>query len=255
MVTDIFLRNNLENSADLFTLAGLFEYIPNIYFFVKNEKSQFLHVNQNFAKLLGATQANEVIGKTDHDFFPRYLADEYLKEDLDVMQGTIQVIEKIWLVARSNKQLDWFFSTKLPVFNQKNTTSDFKPSGLIGYIRDCKKSKLGLDQDFVVKKITDFMLENYSQHLSVKELAKMSGLSVSQMNRRFHQAYQVGPKQFLLNVRLKAASHLLVTSDKPITCIVLDTGFFDQSHFSRHFRKTFGMSPNEYRNRYRGCET
>ena len=255
MDTEIFLRDNLENFTDKLVLAGLFEYIPNIYLYVKNDKSQFLHVNQNFAELLGVTRMEEVIGKTDHDFFPRHLADEYRKEDIGVIQGTIQVIEKIWLVSRPNKQLDWFFSTKLPVSGKKMDATGCESAGLVGYIRDCKKSKLGFDQDFVVKKATDFMFENYSQPVSVKELAKLCHLSVSQMNRRFHQACQMSPKQFLLNVRLKIASQLLATSDEPITSIVVDTGFFDQSHFSRYFRRSFGMSPNEYRNQYRGILT
>ena len=251
MDTNIFINDNLDNFADKLLFADLFEYIPNVYLYVKNINSQFLHINQNFAKLLGVNRLEDVIGKTDHDFFPRHLADEYRKEDIGVMQGTIQVIEKIWLVSRSNSKLDWFFSTKLPVPGKKNNANGTENAGLVGYIRDCKTSEFGSEQDFVAKKIADYLLGNYSRHISSKELAALSGLSVSQTDRRFRQAYQISPQQFLLSVRLKIASQLLATSDEPITSIVFDTGFFDQSHFSRFFRRNFGMSPNEYRNRYR----
>ncbi len=246
MSLDIFLSNSFQNCGNELVLAGLFEHIPNVYLFVKNAESQFLHVNRNFAKLLGANHLQDVVGKTDHDFFPRHLADEYRKEDIGVLQGTLNVVEKIWLVPRSNRRLDWFFSTKLPVRGRANPCQP-ESIGLVGYIRDCRESDLGSEQDFAIKKLADFILTNYSQHIPAKELAELAGLSVSQMNRRFHQAYQMSPQQFLLTVRLKIASQLLVITEDPITSIVWDTGFFDQSHFSRHFRRFYGMSPNQYR--------
>jgi len=252
MDTKIFVKENLENFAEKSLCADLFEYIPNVYLYIKNINRQFLHVNRNFAKLLGGNRLEDIIGKTDHDFFPRHLADEFRKEDIGVMQGTIQVIEKIWLVSRSNRKFDWFFSTKLPVPWKKSNANGIEYAGLVGYFRDCKKSEFGSEQDFVAKKVADHLLSNYSHHISSKELAILSGLSVSQMNRRFSQAYQISPQQFLLNVRLKIASQLLATTNEPITSIVFDTGFFDQSHFSRFFRRNFGMSPNEYRTQYRG---
>jgi len=250
MNTNIFPQDDLKNLEIGLALAGLFEHLPKTYLYVKNAKSQFLHVNQRFLKLLGANRLEDVLGKTDHDFFPRHLADEYRKEDLGVIQGTIKVVEKIWLVPRPNKKLDWFFSTKLPIFAPQNVLGDSQFVGLVGYIRDCKESDLGSEQDIVAKKVADFILENYSQHISSQELAKIASLSVSQMNRRFHQAYQVSPQQFLLSVRVKIASQLLATTEESITSIVADTGFFDQSHFSRYFRRSFDMSPNEFRNQY-----
>ena len=241
-----FLEKYLCQFSNPLVLSELFEYIPNIHLYVKNHSSQFLHVNRSFSTLLGADNLTEVIGKTDHNYFPCHLADDYLKEDRQVMNGSLRVIDQVWLVPRANRKLDWFFSTKLPAFDRQG-----KIVGLVGYIRDCYEGGLNPESDPSMKRVADDILAHYSNPFSASRLAKLVGLSVSQMNRRFSAAYQISPQQFLLNVRMKIASQLLATSDESIASIVFDTGFFDQSHFSKYFRRFFDMAPNEYRNKYR----
>ncbi|MDR1963812.1 MAG: AraC family transcriptional regulator [Planctomycetaceae bacterium] len=254
MDTKKFLENNLGQFSNEFHLAALFEYLPDIYLYVKNLQSQFLHVNKNFMTFLGASSLDEVIGRTDHDFFPRHLADDYRTEDIGVMQETLQVVDKVWLVPDHNKQLDWFFSTKLPLYGHENKQRKKPVAGLAGYIRNRYKSNLSLEYDSKMKNVTDYILSHYSEPISSKMLAEMAELSISQFDRRFRKVHQMSPQQFLLSVRMKIASQLLATSDTSIINIVLDTGFFDQSHFSKFFKRSFGMSPNNYRRKYFGIE-
>ncbi|WP_368737053.1 helix-turn-helix transcriptional regulator, partial [Klebsiella pneumoniae] len=46
---------------------------------------------------------------------------------------------------------------------------------------------------------------------------------------------------------LQEARRLLVTTDHSLSVIAMDTGFFDQSHFTKRFRKMTGMTPTQYR--------
>ena len=246
MDIEFFLKTNFSLIASRIPLAPLFEYLPNIHLYVKNAQSQFLHANTAFVRLLGASHLNEVIGKTDHNFFPKHLADNYRSEDIGVIEGTINVIDKMWLVPRVNRSLDWFFSTKLPLHGN----NPGEVVGLIGYIRDCQTSKLKPERHTHLNAVVDYILQNYSVSISTQVLADLVGLSVSQLNRRFNALYQMTPREFLLHVRLKIASQLLATTDESIANIATDTGFFDQSHFSKFFRYTFAMSPKEYRCKY-----
>jgi AraC-like DNA-binding protein len=82
-------------------------------------------------------------------------------------------------------------------------------------------------------------------------LARLVSLSISQLDRRFKQLFQLTPQQFLLRVRLNAACQLLTSTDQNILQIALSTGFYDQSYFTKHFRRQMGMTPSAYRRKYR----
>jgi AraC-like DNA-binding protein len=79
----------------------------------------------------------------------------------------------------------------------------------------------------------------------------MIGLSVSQFDRRFKKLYQMTPMQYVLRVRLNAASEAISTSDRSIAEIALACGFYDQSYFTKQFRRQFAETPSAYRERYR----
>lgn len=57
----------------------------------------------------------------------------------------------------------------------------------------------------------------------------------------------ITPNDFLRNVRLKHAAHLLSNTDMPINQIALSVGFQSPRYFSQYFNKMFGVTPSEYR--------
>jgi len=78
---------------------------------------------------------------------------------------------------------------------------------------------------------------------------------VSQFNRQFKKKFHTTPRSYLTSVRMNAACHLLVSSDLPISDIALQTGFYDQSHFSNQFLRHRDMSPSQYRRKYSAEKT
>ena len=58
------------------------------------------------------------------------------------------------------------------------------------------------------------------------------------------------PMQYVLRVRINAASEALTTSDRTIAEIAVACGFYDQSYFTKQFRRQFGHTPTAYRERY-----
>jgi len=77
----------------------LFDYLPDTYFYAKDREGRFMMVNQALAEMFGLRSAEEMLGKTDHDFSPRDLADQYVAEDHRVMDLGQPVVNQLWLVA------------------------------------------------------------------------------------------------------------------------------------------------------------
>jgi transcriptional regulator GlxA family with amidase domain len=81
-------------------------------------------------------------------------------------------------------------------------------------------------------------------------MARSAQLSVSQLQREFRRLLHMTPSDYLLRVRVLMARRRLEQTAEPIGAIALDTGFYDQSHFTRTFRTITGLRPLEYRRRF-----
>jgi AraC-like DNA-binding protein len=88
----------------------------------------------------------------------------------------------------------------------------------------------------------DFMHEFWNRNVSLDDLSRVSSMSASDVCRRFAAAYGLSPHRYQLVLRVtKGKSRLLAGSD--IADVAAETGFADQSHFGRHFKSIFGVTP------------
>lgn len=91
-----------------------------------------------------------------------------------------------------------------------------------------------------------FMEEHFSEHITLEELCKCSGLSKSTLLRAFTKTKGVTPYRYLQAIRVGKAKVLLEQGVFPIDAAI-QTGFSDQSHFSNFFNMFIGLSPAAYR--------
>ena len=122
--------------------------------------------------------------------------------------------------------------------------------GIAGVMRDLQKAESLIRPYREMDEAITFVLRHYDQPIEVTQLAELAHLSVSQFDRRFKRLYQMTPMQYVLRVRVNAASEALTTSDRSIAEIALACGFYDQSHFTKQFRRQFAQTPTAYRERY-----
>ncbi len=98
-----------------------------------------------------------------------------------------------------------------------------------------------------VQGVTDFIVAHFSQDISLEALAQQIGFSPYHFARLFRQTTGESPHQFVLRQRIEKARHLLTTTDMPLAHIALESGFANQSHFTRIFKRHLGLTPRAYR--------
>jgi AraC-like DNA-binding protein len=97
-----------------------------------------------------------------------------------------------------------------------------------------------------VKRAKEYIEANYAVNISLEDLAHITHLSPFHLNRVFSKASGLPPHAFQTQVRIAKARKLLAEG-KPISEVTYETGFADQSHFTRHFKRMFGITPSNFR--------
>jgi AraC-like DNA-binding protein len=96
-----------------------------------------------------------------------------------------------------------------------------------------------------VKKVQDYIVEHYDQNISLKTLSKLVNLSRFHLNRVFSEEIGMPPHAFQTQVRIAKAKQL-IKKGISLSNIATTTGFADQSHFNRHFKRLMKITPSEY---------
>lgn len=96
-----------------------------------------------------------------------------------------------------------------------------------------------------IKAACEFMRAHYAEDLSLSQLSRIACLSPFYFQRLFLKETGLSPHEYLVHFRLKKARELLIRGSS-IAGAAYDTGFVDQSHFSRAFKRFVGVTPGEY---------
>jgi AraC-like DNA-binding protein len=97
----------------------------------------------------------------------------------------------------------------------------------------------------VVLRVKDWLDTNSEQNVSIHTLAGLAGLSPYYLVRAFHRHVGIPPHKYQTIVRIHRARKLL-TSGAAISEVAYRTGFCDQSHLNRCFKRTLGVTPGKY---------
>jgi AraC-like DNA-binding protein len=99
----------------------------------------------------------------------------------------------------------------------------------------------------VTRRVCDYIEGHLDEKIRLDGLAALAGLSTDHFARAFHQSVGAPPHTYLLRRRLEQVEQMLRETHAPLSEIALATGFSDQSHLARHFRRWAGMSPRQVR--------
>ena len=111
-------------------MQALIENIPDTIYF-KDRRSSFTRINPAQAKLLGVSDPQEAIGKTDFDYFTPQHAKTAFEDEQELIRGKRSIVTKLEEIKRDDGSVKWLTSSKVPLKNQDNEII-----GIMGISRD-----------------------------------------------------------------------------------------------------------------------
>lgn len=92
-----------------------------------------------------------------------------------------------------------------------------------------------------------YICDHYAQDVTLEEVAASINMAPTYFSRQFKKVTSFGFKEYLIQIRVREATVLLLESDSPVTEIASRCGFNDSNYFCEVFKKVKGVSPRQYR--------
>ena len=236
----------------LLQLAGLFDYVEEVLAWVKDREGRYCWVNQafliNFALdgHRGSTQADtrDVLGKTDYDLSPAFLADQFRLDDEYVLAGK-PIVNRIEMVGQPGGSTVWNVTNKIPLVDLGGAVI-----GTAGMTRKLDSPGQAIAPGSEFGSILAYMRDHYQTTITNRQLARLAHMSVRSFERKFQASFHLTPQKYLKKLQIRMASRALMYTGQTLAEVAIGCGFSDQSHFTREFRRHFGRTPRDYRAHY-----
>lgn len=233
-------------------ILQLFEYLPNTYFYAKDSSHRYIGVNRPVLRdVFGLADESELLGKTDLDFQPPALAEAYHAEDRKVMKLQSPLPNQVWLVPHVIGTPKWYVSSKMPLIDEAQIHSQKRVVGIAGVMYPIETPEDQSTYFQELQPVIEYFDKHFTDEISMEEMAKKVNLSSTHFNHRFRKLLRVSPTEYILSRRIQEAQRLLTSTAKSIGEVGVAVGFYDQSHFTKRFRKVTGMTPLAYRKHFR----
>ncbi len=189
-----------------------------------------------------------------------FIPDKFISEVIKTKATPLKVVQKSYnpvISIKNNEAVKSFFDSMLAYFNSARQPDaailDLKFRELILTIADNPVNTELLSYLSAVANqpkthsLQQVMEENFCFNLKLEGFASLSARSLSTFKRDFKLLYKTTPAKWLLEKRLSHSRHLLSNLGKTVSEASFESGFENNSHFSRAFSKRFGVSPSELR--------
>ena len=232
--------------SEPFTGETLFDCLADLVFFIKNNRGEYVVVNQTLVERCGRRDKRELIGRRADEIFPSPLGQNYRAQDERVLRNGETIRDQLELHFYSSGGQGWCLTNKLPLRDRSG-----RVAGLMGISKDLQAANERSEDYSRVARAVQRIQSNFNEPLRVKELAVRAGLSAYQFEQRVRKIFQITAGQLIQKIRMENAVRRLLEGDEIIAEVALACGYSDQSAFTRQFRQTIGLSPSEYRRTFR----
>jgi AraC-like DNA-binding protein len=224
-------------------VSELFDYVEDALLWMKDVEGYYQWVNLPFVLNFGAQRREELLGRTDFDLCSLALANLYRLDDERVLKGE-RILARVELVGRFDHTARWCVTSKVPLHDSRGHIV-----GTAGVTHPLKGRPLAAEESPLSPAIR-FIGEHYAESITNQQLARLCGMSVRALERHFLATYHVSPHDYLRQLRVRMSCRGLVYSRKTLAQLASESGFADQSHFAKEFRRFLGETPSAYRARY-----
>ncbi|NBV85177.1 MAG: AraC family transcriptional regulator [Verrucomicrobia bacterium] len=236
-----------QMQPDLFT--ALFSALEGVIFFIKDKAGRFITITRGSGVYEVAPANHELAsceGVTDHDLYPKSIADRIRADDRRVMETRQPLLNVVELLVNPRRcAVGWHVTNKFPVVDAAGLVL-----GVMGTVQPCEGRFQKLLRGTRLDAVVELVCARPAIEHSVQDLARLAGMSPRNMARHFQRVLGMAPREFMMLCRIKSACERLLQPRQSVAFIAQECGFCDQSAFAYQFRRSVGMAPMEYRKRY-----
>jgi len=193
----------------------------------------------------GEMHANR-IDRTGMRFFSIELSGIWLARTngLELLRGPIQF---------GNGWLPWLAMRLYREFRSEDELSSLMIEGLALEMLASAARQLAQPSDKAalwLEQARNLIVERFQRPLTVGEVAELVQVHPVSLARAFRRTYHCTVGEYVRKLRIEFACQKLASSEEPLVEIALSSGFSEQSHFCRIFKRLTGLTPSQYRNNF-----
>ena len=213
---------------------------------VKDLRSRFVSVSGPFARWCGVSP-EDMVGRTELDFFPTARVLQFRRDDARVVALDQPVVIEEACRAR-------FATLKRPVRDDRG-----RVCGTVGIAHDWPRDRAVAPVEGLVSSgmrnpppawlldVRQRMERDFCAPMSVRRLAEEAHRHPNHMSRAFRWYFGASAREWLHRLRVAWVAEVLLSADVPLGALAHKTGFADQAHLTRVFKRYYGLTPGQYR--------
>jgi len=241
-----FQRAFLDEAGDnLKMMRELMRGLPDTGFYVKDAQGRIVTLNPRNCENCNFKDEYEAVGLRSDELFPDVKAGVYQANDRKVLR-TGRPVSTLHTHA-ADGSMKVLHGRVAPVRSADGT----RIIGTMCAYWFNREPQSSLDWHSRIKDVTSYINAHHAEDLSLKVLSALAATTPSKLVRLFLKVLRTTPAKYVTNVRVNVARTLLEETDRSLTDIAQESGFYDLSHFFHVFRRERGLSPSDYRQRHR----
>lgn len=193
--------------------------------------------------------------KVEANNFFDWMIERYPNNEMDIKLKVLEFVLYAEQKVFQNGGMTYYFTYRkdyLPSLIEINNYEQLRSWFLSKITEACKNITTKKDEQAssVIEKAKMYIDENYKKDISLDDVSRIVDISPYYFSKLFKEETGENFIEYLTNIRIENAKKLLSNRELSIKYICANTGYGDPNYFSRIFKKSVGMTPTEYRERF-----
>ena len=150
----------------------------------------------------------QIVGKTDYDLSPAFLADQFRLDDEHVLTGK-RIVNRIEMVGQPDGQTVWNITNKIPLLDSEGAII-----GTAGITRRLNTLSSGSADGSEFGPVLAYMRDHFDAPITNQQLARLAHMSVRAFERKFRGSFHLTPQKYLRKLQMRMASRALVYTNQ-----------------------------------------
>lgn len=144
-----------------------------------------------------------------------------------------------------------FNKVKEVILSIEENTSGYEEGKLENFVSEilenCDINIIKVESE-LLESIKKYIEENFLDDIKLEDIADNFHINKFLLIRHFKNKYNTTPLAYQIQLRVDYAKHI-ISEDMSFSEVALEAGFYDQAHFAKEFKKIYGITPGQYRDK------